>query len=85
MLPPGPSKPGNTRDKQIANGEWKNRINKNHGHMAPLELFSSTIASPGYPNILQEQEMALNLMKMIEAFKEEINPSKKYMKIQSNW
>jgi hypothetical protein len=43
--------------------------------MAPPEPSYPTTASPGYPNIAEEQENDLNsnLMKIIEAFKEERN------------
>ena len=43
--------------------------------MAPAEPRYPTTATPGYPNTAKAQEDGLksNLIKMMEAFKEEIN------------
>ena len=47
--------------------------------MAPSEPSSSTTASPGYPNTLENQQMDCksHLMMLIEDFKKEINNSLK--------
>ena len=47
--------------------------------MVPSEPSSPTIANPGYFNTLEKQDSDLksHLMKMIEAFKEDINNSLK--------
>lgn len=47
--------------------------------MAPSEPSYSTTTSPGYSNIFetQENDIKFNLVKMIEAFKEEVNISLK--------
>ena len=52
--------------------------------MAPSESSSPSSASPEYPNILEEQDCDLEsyLVKMIEAYKEDINNSLK--EIQEN-
>ena len=55
--------------------------------MAPPELSYPTTASPGYPNPVKalEDDLKSNLVKGIEAFKEDMNKSlKKYRTIQSN-
>jgi hypothetical protein len=55
--------------------------------MALSELSSPTTASPGYPNTLegQDNDLTLHLMKMTEAFEEEIhNFLEEIWKIQSN-
>ena len=55
--------------------------------MAASESSSPTTTSPGYPNILEEQDNVpkSHLMKIIETFKENINKSlKKYRKTESN-
>jgi hypothetical protein len=55
--------------------------------MAPPVPSYPTTASPGYPNTpeAKENDFKSNLMKMIEAFREEmINPLKKYRNTQSN-
>jgi hypothetical protein len=52
--------------------------------LAPSEPISSTTASPGYPNIPENNEANLksDLMKIVESFKEYINNSLK--EIQEN-
>jgi hypothetical protein len=47
--------------------------------MTPSEYSYPTTASPGYPDTTETQENHLksNLIKMIEAFKEEMNKSLK--------
>jgi hypothetical protein len=69
----------------MSKGKWKNIININlQCKLAKSEPCSSTTASPGYPNTLEEQvsNLKYHLMKMIEAFKEDINNSLK--EIQEN-
>ena len=60
-------------------GQHKKTINKTQGNMPPLEPSSPTTANPGYPNENEAQENGLkfNFIKMIEAFKEEMNKSLK--------
>ena len=68
----------------MAKGPQKNTINKSQGNMAPSEHSYPTTPSPGYPNTTktQENDLKSNLIKMIEAFKEESN---KYLnEIQEN-
>jgi hypothetical protein len=60
---------------------------KSQDNLTPSDQSYGTIASSGYPTITQAQENDLksNLIKIIDAFKEEINKSlKNYKKIQSN-
>jgi hypothetical protein len=45
--------------------------------MVPPEPCHPTTASPRYPNIAEAQESDFKHMKMIEAFKEEMNKSHK--------
>jgi hypothetical protein len=76
-------KPANTRDNQMVKSQLKNTINKSQGNMAPLEPSYLTIISPGYPNIAETQDdLKPNIIKMIEAFKGEMNKSLK--EIQEN-
>ena len=73
-----------TKAIQIAKGPQKDTINKGHSHMTPLEHTYMSVVSPGYPNTTkaQENDLKSNLIKMIEAFKEEMNKSLK--EIQEN-
>ena len=68
----------------MAKGQHKNTVNNGQGNTAPKELNYVTTASPGHPNTAEAQENDLqsNLIKMIEAFKEETNKSLK--EIQEN-
>lgn len=51
----------------------------------PPEPSYPDTTSPGCPNELkQEEALKFNLIKMIEAFKEDMNPLRKYRKIHSN-
>ena len=63
----------------MAKGKQKNPTNRNQGHMATSEPSSPTTASPGYPNILEKQELNLKsyLMMLIEDFKKDLNNSLK--------
>jgi hypothetical protein len=58
-------------------GKHKSIRNKNQGYLASSEPNSPTIASPGYPNILEKQDSDLKslLTIMIEDFKKDINNS----------
>jgi hypothetical protein len=59
----------------VAKGKQKNTINKNRCSIASSETCSPTAENLEYPNIHVEQYCyhESNLMKMIEASKEEIN------------
>jgi hypothetical protein len=59
----------------MAKDQHKNTINKSQANIAPPEASYPTTASPGYPNTTEAQENGLkyNLIKILEAFKEEIN------------
>jgi hypothetical protein len=84
---PWTTRPAITRDNQKTKGKYKNIINRNQCNMAASESSSPTTTSPGYPNILEEQDNVpkSHLMKIIETFKENINKSlKKYRKTESN-
>ena len=54
-----------------------NKINRNQSDKTPSEHGYTTTASPRYPNIdkAQENDIKSCLIKMIEAFKDEINKS----------
>ena len=58
----------------MAGGKHKNRSNRNQGYLASSEPNSPTIASPGYTNTPEKQDMDLKslLMMMMEDFKKEI-------------
>jgi hypothetical protein len=43
----------------MAKGKHKNLTNKNQGYMASSEPSSPTTVSPGYPNILEKQDLDL--------------------------
>jgi len=68
----------------MAKSSRKNTMNKNLGNMTPSEHKYPTIANPGYPNTTKEQgnDLKSNLVKMIEAFKEEMYKS--FKEIQEN-
>lgn len=68
----------------MAKGQYKNTIKNNQGNTAPPDPSSPTIASPEYYNTAKAQENnpKSNLVKIIEAFKEEINKS--FKEIQKN-
>jgi hypothetical protein len=70
----------------MVEGKQKNISNRSQCNLAPLKS-SSTTVSPGYPNTHEKRDSDLksHLMKMIEAFKEDIKPPlKKYRKTQAN-
>jgi hypothetical protein len=58
----------------MAGVKCKNRSNRNQGYLASSEPNSPTIASPGYTNTPEKQDMDLKsfLMMMTENFKKEI-------------
>jgi hypothetical protein len=60
--------------------KYKSRSNRNQGYLASSEPNSPTIASPGYTITQEKQDMYLKslLMMMIEDYKKEITPLKKY-------
>ena len=63
----------------MTKGKPKNITYRSQCNMASSKWNSSMTASTGYPNTPEEQDYDLksHLMKMIEAFKEEINNSLK--------
>lgn len=67
----------------MTRGQHKNTINT-QGNMAPPEPRYHTTVAPGYSNTgeAQENNLKSNLMKTIEALKEEINKS--FKEIQEN-
>jgi hypothetical protein len=66
-------------DNQTVGGKHKNISNRNQGYLASSEPSSPTIASPGYPIILEKQDSDLKslAMMMIEDFKKDMNNSLK--------
>ena len=75
--------PANTTDNQMAKGKSKNITNRNQSNMAPSEPSSPTIASPGYPNTPEEQDLDLKSHgMMLIGFQEEHNNSLK--EVQEN-
>ena len=63
----------------MAGGKGKNISNRNQGYLASSEPNSPTIASPGYPNTGEKQDLDLKslLMMVTEDFKKDINNSLK--------
>jgi gas vesicle protein len=59
----------------MARGKLKNISNRNQGYLSSSEPNSSTLASPGYPNTLENQYSDLKslLIMMIEGIKKDIN------------
>ena len=70
----------------MARGKDKNISNRNQGYLASSEPNSPTTASPGYHNTAEKKDLDLNshLMMMIEDFKKDISPLKKYKRTQEN-
>jgi hypothetical protein len=68
----------------MARGKHKIINNTTQGNLAPSEPSSLTTASPGYPNThgKQDNDLKSHVMKMIEAFKEDIKNS--FNEIQEN-
>ena len=64
----------------MAKGKDKIITNRNQGNMIPSEPSSPTTANPGYPNTWAKQELDLksHLIMLIEDFKKNITPLKKY-------
>jgi hypothetical protein len=52
-------------------GKYKNFTNRNQDHSAPSEPSTPTVASPGYPNTPEKQDLDLKsyLMMLVEDFK----------------
>jgi hypothetical protein len=77
-------RPANARDNHMVKGKHKNIIIGSPYNMDPSEPVSPTTAIPGYLNTPEEQDCDLKsyFMKMIKAFKEDINNSLK--EIQEN-
>ena len=70
----------------MAGGKHKNRSNRNQGYLALSEPNSRTIASTGYTITPEKQDMDLKslLMMMMEDYKKDITPLKKYRRTQVN-
>jgi hypothetical protein len=67
----------------MAKRQCKNTVNWSQGNMESSELSYPDTAIPGYPNIAKTQDdLKSNLIKMIEAFKEEMNKFSK--EVQEN-
>ena len=49
----------------MAKGKYRNDTNRNQGIMAASEPNSPTIASPGYPNTPEEQDLDLKSLVMM--------------------
>jgi hypothetical protein len=71
--------PTNSQHNQMAKGQHKNTTRKSQGNMAPPGPSYPTTASPGYLNTAkaQKDDCEPNLIKMTEAFKEEMSKSLK--------
>ena len=72
----------------MAGVKCKNRSNRNQGYLASSEPNSPTIASPGYTNTPEKQDMDLKsllMMMMEEDYKRDINTAlKKYRRTLLN-
>jgi hypothetical protein len=78
-------RPAGTRDNQMVRGKGKYIRNRKQGYLASSEPSSLTKVSPGYPNILENQDpdWKSHLMMMIEKdFMKDLNNSLK--EIQEN-
>jgi hypothetical protein len=55
----------------MARGKYKNKSNRNQGYLVSSEPNSPTIASSGYPNIPEKQDLGLKsyFMMPVEDFK----------------
>ena len=67
----------------MARGKHKKRSKRNQVYLASSELNSPTIVSPGYTITPEKQDTDLKslLMMMMEDYKKEIAPLKKYRRI----
>jgi hypothetical protein len=83
-LPPETPRPFNIRKNKMAKGKCHIMSNRTQCNPVPGEPTSPTTASPGYPNTSEKQDNYLKsyVMKMIEAFKEDVKNSLK--EIQEN-
>ena len=72
-------RPSNTSENQMAKGKRRNVTNRNQGIMAASEPNYPTIASPGYPNIQEKQELDLKALvrMLLEEHMKDINKSLK--------
>jgi hypothetical protein len=61
-LQPGTPRPTNNRDNQMAKGKHKNLTNRNEDYLASSEPSSPNIASPGFPNTLEKQDVDLKIL-----------------------
>jgi tRNA(Ser,Leu) C12 N-acetylase TAN1 len=68
----------------MSKGKCKNLTNRNKDYLAPSEPSSPTIASPGFPNTPEKQDVDLKSypMMLIEYFKKDINNS--FKELQEN-
>ena len=69
----------------MARGKCKNISKRNQGYLASSEPSSPSTASPGYPNILEKQDLDLKsqLMMLIEDFKKNINNALKEIQVNT--
>lgn len=67
----------NTRNNQVTKDKCKNISNRSQYTLEPSEPSSPIMAIPGYPSISEKKDSDLNycLIKIIEAFKDDINSS----------
>ena len=70
----------------MAGDKCNKRSNRKQGYLALSEPNSPTIASPGYTITPEKQDMDLKslLMMMMEDYKKDITPLKKYRRTQVN-
>ena len=74
------SRSGSTKHNQLVGGKHKDTNNRNQGYLTSSEPISPTIASGRYTITAEKQnsDMKSLLMTMIEDFKRDITPIKKY-------
>ena len=70
----------------MAGDKCNKRSNRKQGYLALSQPNSPTIASPGYTITPEKQDMDLKslLMMMMEDYKKDITPLKKYRRTQVN-
>ena len=70
----------------MAGDKCNKRSNRKQGYLALSQHNSPTIASPGYTITPEKQDMDLKslLMMMMEDYKKDITPLKKYRRTQVN-
>ena len=71
----------------MAGDKCNKRSNRKQGYLALSQSNSLTIASDGYDITPEKQDMDLKslLMMMMEDYKKDITPLKKYRRTQVNW